>query len=210
MEATGLAALEAEPAIADFEARHPQPDQEPDPQPDPPIAETAAPARKPRIPETLFVLDTTAKPGKGPREHEMIVDGLVKPFKFEPGIPLELPLAVAIKFLRHDDFKRTNAKGELLPYHRKPKQPDELKAGERFTLKDHETIARYSELTDMALLQRALELPRGEMIPDKQDREALIAFITKAEIEKRKANAAKQGDLVEGGFVPEAEVTEED
>ena len=165
-----------------------------------------APAPKPRMPDTLFVLDTTAIPGKGTREHEMLVDGLIKSFKFEPGIPLELPLAVAIKFLRHDAFKRTDKGGDLLPYHRKPKQPDELKAGERFALKDHETIAHYGELTNVALLQRALELPGGEMLPNKGDRQVLIDFITKTEVARRKANAAKQSDLGRDDFVPEPEV----
>jgi hypothetical protein len=159
-----------------------------------------------KVPATLFVIDTTALPAKPPREHEMIVDGLIKVFKFEPTVPLELPIAVAIKFLKHAEFKRTNKDGELQPYHRRPKQPDELKAGERFTLGDHQTVALYSELTNVALFQRAMELPRGEMLPDKGNRQALIDFIAKAEIEKRKANAAKQGDLVESGFVPEPEV----
>ena len=119
----------------------------------------AAAATKPKAPATLFVIDTTAKPGNKPRDHQQIVDGVIKTYSFWAGKPLELPLAVAIKFLKHEEFKLTNAQGDLLPYHRRPKQPDELEAGEHFKIADDETIAKYGELTNRALFQRALELP---------------------------------------------------
>jgi hypothetical protein len=159
-----------------------------------------------KTPPTLFVLDSTAIPGKGTREHVMIVDGLEKPFRFEPGIPLQLPVAVAIKFLKHDEFKLCNPKGDLIPYQRRPKQPNELEAGETFKIADDETIAKYGELTNRALFQRALELPGGEAIRDIEDRQGMIDFITRIEKDRREANKAKQPDIGKDDFVPIAEV----
>lgn len=152
------------------------------------------------IPTHLFVLDTTAKPGQGPREHQMIVDGLIKTYKFEPVTPLELPFAVAIKFLRIPEFIRTSKEGDALPYQRQPKQPHEMGAGEKFELADHQTVADYNELSNVALLQRALELPQGEMVP--RDRKSLTEFIVKTYVERRKANAEKTA----GAKKPDPEV----
>jgi hypothetical protein len=169
--------------------------------------ENAATASKaaPQVPEFLFVLDTTALPGKKPRKHELIIDGLIKSFEFQPGQPLRLETPIAIKFLRHPEFKRSNEKGDLMPYARRPRQPEELGAGERFALKDHQTVADYNELTNMALYQRAMELPGGEMLGNKRDRQALIDFITKTTVDKRKANAAKQSDVGRDEFTPAPE-----
>lgn len=158
-----------------------------------------------KVPQTLFVLDTTAIPGKGDREHIMIVNGLEMPFVFKPGIPRELPIETAIKFLKHDAFKRTDKDGNPLPYHRRPKQPDELEAGEKFHIGDNETIAKYFELGNMALMQRTLELPGGEAI-NKDNREAMIDFIKKSEMARRVANKAKSADIGRDDFVPEPEV----
>ena len=141
------------------------------------------------IPATLYVLDTTAKPGRGTREHQMIVDGHIKTFKFEPGIPSELPFPVAIKFLKIAEFIRSDAEGNPQPYQRQPKQPHEMGAGEKFELKDDQTVASYHELSNMALLQRALELPRGELVA--RDRKSLIDFIVTTAVERRKANTEK-------------------
>ena len=155
------------------------------------------------LPKKWFVLDTTAKPttgqeqidrsaGFGPRAHQMIiVDGrqsFVKTFTFLPGKPLELPIEVAIKFLKNPGFMRTDEDGNPLPYHRQPKQPDELGPGEQFKLEDHQTVADYGELTTASLLQRVLELPGGEALRDKRDREDMIAFIKKSKDAKRRAN----------------------
>jgi hypothetical protein len=157
------------------------------------------------LPKTFFVLDTTAIPGKGSRDHAMIVLGLHKSFKFEPGIPLEMPIEIAIKFLRHDAFKLTDKDGNPLPYHRQPRQPDELGAGEKLELNDHQTVADYGELTNMALLQRALELPGGEMLKDKGDRQSLTDFIIRATVARRKLNASKEADRDADSFLPDPE-----
>jgi hypothetical protein len=150
-------------------------------------------------PQFLHVLDTTAKigvkPGCGPRTHIMNVEGIDRPFTFTPNEPLKLPLPIAVKFLRIPEFRLTDAEGNLKPYHRAPKQPHEMGAGEKFELADHQTVADYTELSSMALLKRALELPRGELLPDKSNRQALIEFIVKTTRERRKANLEKRQQL---------------
>jgi hypothetical protein len=82
-----------------------------------------------------------------------------------------------------------------------------MKAGERFVLADHQTVANYTELTTTDLLRRALELPGGELVT--RDRETLIDFITKTELERRKANSAKEADRGADEFLPEAEAGDE-
>lgn len=144
---------------------------------------------KAAIPPKLFVLDTTATDKSGPRKHEMIVEGRVRQYIFQPHQPLELPFPVAIKFLKIEAFLRTDEKGEVMPYQRQPKQPHELGAGQKFVLQDHQTIADYKELSNMALYQRALELPGGENV--EQKREAMIDFIVRTTVQMRKANEEK-------------------
>jgi hypothetical protein len=163
-------------------------------------------ASAPRIPKTLFVLDTTAVAGHPPRSHEMIENGVIKTYTFKPGEALELPLATAIKFLKHEAFKRTDKDGNLEPYARRPKQPDEMGAGERFVIGDDQTIASYGELTNMALLQRTLELPGGEAIRDKGDRQSMIDFLRESGIKDREAKRSKQPDIGKDEFLPTPEI----
>jgi hypothetical protein len=144
----------------------------------------------------FYVLDTTALPGTGVRRHEMpvIINNhlIVKTFEFRPGEPTKLPMAIAIKFLKIKEFLLTDEHGNPLPYQRQPKQPDELGAGEKFTLEDHLTVADYNELTNVALMQRVLELPGGEALRDTPNRRALIDFIIKAKVTKREANRERE------------------
>jgi hypothetical protein len=159
----------------------------------------------------MFILDTTAT--EGPRTHEMMVDGIVKPFTFQRATPLPLPSAVALKFLKHEGFLLTDENGQVLPFRRRPRQPDELGAGEKITLADNETIARYDELSSAALLHRAIELPGGEKFAqgeNKPDRAEMISFITTAAAARKKANAAKESDVGEGEYTPEAEAEEDE
>lgn len=151
--------------------------------------------------EQLFVLDTTAV--DAPRTHEMIVDGVVRAFTFERGKPLALPPIIALKFLRHEAFLLVNERGEAIPYQRRPRQPDEMPTNTPFVLAPNETVARFDELTGMALYQRAVELPGGEKFtPD--DRNALIEFLIAA----RKAEKPA-AELDEEEFTPAPEPDED-
>lgn len=176
------------------------------PRHDPPQARTDGGGATDRAPETFFVLDTTAvaatgheqedrAKGRGPRVHQLpvVIGGqrTVKTFTFEPGKPLKMPIAHAIKFLKNKEFVRTDEDGNELPYNRQPKQPEELGAGERFKLDDNQTIAHYGELTNTALWQRALELPGGEAI-DRQNRQALMSFLVASKVKKREENLEKE------------------
>jgi|GEM_PF-3368173 len=156
-----------------------------------------------------YVLDTTASDVSGPRHHQMIVEGITKTFTFEHGKPLKLTIPIAIKFLKHDAFRRTNAKGDPLPYERRPTQPNELGAGERFVLKIDQTIAYYEELSNIALLQRVLELPLGERFSETEDREGMISFLIETAKRVAAENTAKDPDIGKEDFVPIADLDEE-
>lgn len=172
-----------------------------------PTASSSKPETAPpkAAPKTAFIIDTTAI--DAPRVHELIVDKTIRQFTFKPREPLKLPLPVAVKFLKHEGFQLANEKGEVIPYSRRPKQPNELGAGETFKLAENETIARYDELMTSALMQRALEMPGGEKFStkDKPDRVAMIDFIKGTLAEQQKANTSKTKDIGEDDFVPAAE-----
>jgi hypothetical protein len=151
----------------------------------------------------VFVLDTTttvANDEKNPRKHEQFVDGRLRPFYFQHGKPLPMVWAMALRFLKHDGFKLTNENGELLEYQHRPRQPDEYGAGERFKLAEDEVIARYDELSTMALYRRALELPGGEQFENMKGvsanemRAALVGFIKKMKKQMAEANKSKEPD----------------
>lgn len=175
----------------------------------------AAPAPKPAVPAgppKMLVLDTTATVASGKRVHEQIINGARQSFTFEPNVALELDAAVALKFLRHDAFKLVQ-NGQIVDKQRRPKQPDELEAGEKVVLQEHETIARLDELSTKALFTRAVEMPGGEVFaqsPTPPDRNALITFIMKRKADIKKANLSKKKDVADDEFVPEAELTGND
>ncbi|MGD0420544.1 MAG: hypothetical protein ABSA68_13360 [Xanthobacteraceae bacterium] len=156
------------------------------------------------LPQFLYVLDTTATHKSGARTHQMLVEKQPRDFTFKVGEPLKLALPIAIKFLRIPEFQRTDEDGLIQPYHRQPKQPHELGAGERFAISDHQTVADYGELSNVALLQRALELPGGELLKD-QSRPTLIDFIVKTTVERRKANLENQRAAAKAKQQPAAE-----
>lgn len=171
------------------------------------LKDKTAEAAKITAPKDWHVIDTTAQHGVS-RTHEQIIDGRIKAFTFEAGKPLGMPQAIAIKFLRDAAFVRTDEKGEAVAYERAPRQPEELGAGEKLTLKDSETIARYDELSTRALLQRVVVLPGGEKFASgaaKPATEEMVAFIVAAKAAHRKANTSKASDTGRDDFVPEAE-----
>lgn len=178
------------------------------PKPDKPT-ETLTPTleQKPHL-KLVNVLDTTAQAGQPARAHEMIVDGAVKCFTFEAGKPLALPPAVALKFLRHDAFKMTDPNGTPIAYKRRPKQPDELEAGEKLVLKDEQTVANYDELSTAALQLRVLEMPGSDQFAEAPSRKAMIDFLISTKLAAAKANTSKEADIGRDGFVPEAEEEE--
>lgn len=171
-------------------------------------SEAGAKPAETKKPRTMLVLDATAIPGGGPREHQQLVGGVLTTFTFQPGKPLELAYEIAVKFLRHGPaaFRLVDAEGKVLEYKTRPRQPEELGAGEHLVLAPEETVARYDELSNTALMARALELPMGEAFAkaqDKLDRGKLIAFIRDAKLAIKKANTVNEAD--KDAFVPEVD-----
>lgn len=156
--------------------------------------------------EPMLVLDTTAK--DGPRVHEQIINDSIQQFTFHPGKGLPLAPAIAVKFLKHDAFKRIDEHGNVLEWRRAPKQPDELGAGEVLKIADTETIARVDELSIGALLQRSLEMPGGERFTAQSKRSEMIDFIVATTIARKKAKMAPP-EMGANDFVPEAEIDDD-
>lgn len=164
-------------------------------------------------PAQMLVLDTSATPSEnsptGERMHAQIINGITKIFRFKPGVGTPLDPAVAAKFLRHDAFRLVDADGNELPYERVPKQPNDLQAGEKLVLADNETVARYDELTNAALLQRVLPLPGGEKFSaEAPDRKAVIDFIIAAQQKLAAAKRSRVSDVGADEFVPAADYDE--
>lgn len=172
-------------------------------------SKTAAAPAAAKKPALLLVLDTTATHESGKRTHELIVEGMKKSFVFEAGVPQALAPAIAFKFLKHDAFWLVDDKGNRQDYRRRPRQPDELQAGEVLTLADNETVARYEELSMPALIQRALELPNSEKFSaSNPSRSEMVKFIVEAKTKAKRENTKK--DMAPNEFVPEAEFEEGD
>jgi hypothetical protein len=187
----------------------------PQPQPQPtqaaaqpqPTAAPAAPAAE------AYVLDTTATALNPVRNHEQVMDGAIKVFTFHHGKPLPMSWPAAIRFLRHEAFKLTDKDGNLREYQHRPKQPDELGAGERFKLGEDEVVARYGELSIKALYARTLELPGGEQFQanafksEAEARTTMVGFIKKMKKQMAEANKSQERDVGADAFVPAGEST---
>jgi len=182
------------------------------------MSNASASAEKTAGADVMYVLDTTARPSNyapdgreisGARVHEQFIGGQIKPYRFEYGKPLELPRAIAVKFLREPAFQLTDSQGNQIPYDPTPTQPDQAQAGQKFRIDPDKTVARYDELTTESLLRRALELPSGEKFgTGKPSRKALIEFIIETRTEAQIADMAKPED--EDNFVPEPDGSMDD
>lgn len=185
-------------------------------------AETKAPAPSkvpPKNPllEDVFVLDTTCTPScsmekggeivRGMREHVMLIDGHERPFLFHYDRPTKMKFAVALKFLKHEAFKLCDENMDIIPWRATPRQPHELREGEKFRLEDDQIVARLDELHIQALRQRICQMPGGEAVVS-GDKPTLIAWL----VEQRKAQKTRDvvSDLGPDEFVPPADLDEDD
>lgn len=129
------------------------------------------------------------KPIGGVRLHDMIVAGQRRQFRFEFGKGTEMPLAIATRFVKQKgSFTLVDGEGNYIEYAGTPKQPDEVEAGEKFVLRDDQTVARWSELSIDALRLRVAEMDGGEMVLN-QDPESIRKWIINKRIETRKKNS---------------------
>lgn len=139
-----------------------------------------------------------------PRQHEFMIAGRPRTLSFTYGVGVPLPVAVAVKLLKHPNFVRVGDDGEEMTWKNPPRQPDEYGAGERLKLAEDQTIASYDELTAEALKIRAAQLPGGEVLrtANKAD---VIAFIVKVTAERRALNTAVDPDALDrDAWMPDA------
>jgi hypothetical protein len=177
---------------------------------EPPEVAAPAPIEQAVVkPSVLHVLDTTATHDGPPREHAMTLEGgITRNYRFTAGKPTELPWEIALKFLKHDAFRLTDADGNLIPWRGTPRQPEDLAAGERFHLADDEVVARYDELTTQALQMRCAQMPSGESIARARDRDAMIAFIVERTMKRRLENSMQENTDPDS-FMPPPESDDE-
>jgi hypothetical protein len=127
-----------------------------------PAAEPAVEGPSPGMPDTLFVQDTTCPAGLEPdgktpitRTHVQLVDmdgaEIEMPFTFVFGKKTEMPISVAMKFLKTAEFIVTDHNGKRVP--RTPDQPDEH-SRKPFVLRDDQVVADLAELSEDALWKR--------------------------------------------------------
>jgi hypothetical protein len=153
-----------------------------------------APAERP---ETLTVLDTTAV--SGPRRHTIIVDGAEVTHEFQPGKPLAMPYAHAMKFLGIPAFQVADDQGSRVT---PPADPKKSETTEGVHLADDEVVARLDELTMEALLLRANMAPGGEKLKKNDGRATVQAFlaghIKRTKDTARRASARPEDSLGDG------------
>ncbi len=132
----------------------------------------------------LKVLDTTATPEGGNRRHEIMIEGRVRAYTFEPGVPLGMPDTHARKFIEIDSFHVIDDDGNrlrtLIPISRGYGKQTPKGA----LLASDECIARLDELTFEALLARCGPLPGGERMKRTDTKETLVAFLLAARAAK--------------------------
>lgn len=125
--------------------------------------------------ETYLVRDMNAK-GK-PRTHEVpLGDGSFRSFTFpDESTGLPIPIAAAIKLARIPGFEVKNRDGIVIT----GQQIEEEDAtGDFVTLSADQTIAKFSELTQDALLLRAIDCGEpGRVFKKNSSRDSLIEFL---------------------------------
>lgn len=126
--------------------------------------------------ETLFVTDLTANAQHPVRTHEMIVDGNIQSFDFQQRTRLELPYAVAMKF-NQAGFEVRDHEGRIVP---RPADPKNLSATEGVKLGPDQVVAGLDELSQSALVARAVVLAGGDRLGPTTPRASLIKFIKQA------------------------------
>lgn len=135
--------------------------------------------------EKYLVTDLNATDSSGPRSHVMR-ERYVYPngrsemrdvkYTFEPGKPTEIARTVALRFAKVDpSFEVKTPDGYII----KP-STHKTDAGAEIALDPGQVVATVDELTDKALLDRAMAFPGAEHLPAKPKRADLIKFVLSA------------------------------
>lgn len=135
------------------------------------------------------VTDLCITPGGPNRVHELRVEGGRKQsFTFEYGKPLEMLETVARQLVPIvEGFEVLDEQGVRVL----PTIPVTQGYGDKIALEDDQCVARFSELSLPALLNRAWVMPGGEGLTAKSKREDVIAFIQKTRTAQARARQGK-------------------
>lgn len=124
-------------------------------------------------PEIWTVFDSAAKANARRHNATPEVEYELHAFKGTP-----MPRHHAAVFLKDPSFRVLDAKGNrIMPL---PEIEAQANQARKLSLADGETVARFDELTDSALLARVASRPGGTDIAAHADREGLIAFLLRA------------------------------
>lgn len=161
--------------------------------------------------DKLFVWDSTAPPG-AVRIHEVIIarnkkTGKVatKSYSLSSDTPCGMAPEHALQFLRDEAFI-VSASDDIDLRDQQRIRPVKARVGNVniIALSENETIAEWNELTDDALVRRAMAFPSGDKPDVNASRDELVEFLTNAS-KIRKAD----GDRLEDDGELEGMSTEE-
>lgn len=140
-------------------------------------------------PKNLLVNDQSATGSHPVRIHELMIDGIIRSYKFEYGKKTELPYEIGIKFMK-DGFD-VYEPGSDVPM----RAPAVTDTTSNIRLAPDEVVARLDELTDDSLVLRVALKPGGEKLAVGEfDREKTIAFL-KGAMEKQQGKASEEENL---------------
>jgi hypothetical protein len=153
------------------------------------------------------VADSNAKDPRVPRTHAV---NLEVSYDFYPGKGVPMPRHHAAVFLKDPAFRVTSAAGvRMTPL---PQVEADAAQARKLALEPDEAVAKFSELTDGALLARVASRPGGEKIAAGGDREAMIAFLKTAPrvAELARHERARDTGMVESDYDPEGDLMGDD
>lgn len=118
-------------------------------------------------------------------------EGNIHPTEFPPKAYKDLSASLALPLVGNPGF-------EVLGLDGKPMKPARHRAAESIMLESDQTIARYSELTIDALVERARILPGGDTLSRKDGKETLINFILEGGLRADIGSVSVGGKWIDG------------
>lgn len=140
-------------------------------------------------PDTLFVQDLNCSPRYPQRQHEIpMAGGHIELIDFKHGQKVKLPFGVAMRFTRDPSFRITDKEGNI--FDPAPKLVD---TSLPLQIAVNECVAEFRDLTQEALLRRAVVEIGGEKMTGRTPKKDIIAFLI-ALNEAKSAEKAPEGD----------------
>lgn len=139
------------------------------------------------------VIDLNAQPNDPPRYHDCVVEGKIYSYGFKARTATAMPEAHARKFVPNETFEVFDENGRRI---RPVTSALKGYTGERESLlEEDECVAKFDELVQEALYERAAPLPGGEKLTKRTPKADLITFLITAR--KAKMDALKPQSLRE-------------